>query len=277
MRNKVILVVLDGLNYQVAHDGMGYLQGLVEAHQATLYHMQSELPSSSRPLYECIMTGKRPVESGIVNNHVVRLSHHSSIFSLAREAGMTTAAAAYHWMSELYNRAPYDAVRDRFTHDDNLNIQHGCFYHDDHYPDEHLFLDAEYLRRQYDPDFLLIHPMNIDDAGHKFGLDSAEYRNSARKADIYLSQLMPEWIARGYQIIVTSDHGMNNDRSHGGVLAQERNVPMFVIGERFSHRHAVNHIEPPKQTELCGLVCDLLGIQGHGKPSCRSVFVGAQD
>lgn len=30
MSNKVILVVLDGLNYQVARDCMGYLNGLLE-------------------------------------------------------------------------------------------------------------------------------------------------------------------------------------------------------------------------------------------------------
>lgn len=30
MSNKVILVVLDGLNYQVARDCMGYLNGLIE-------------------------------------------------------------------------------------------------------------------------------------------------------------------------------------------------------------------------------------------------------
>ncbi|WP_239688901.1 purine-cytosine permease family protein, partial [Aquitalea magnusonii] len=31
--------------------------------------------------------------------------------------------------SELYNRAPYDAVRDRLTDDASLPIQHGLFYH----------------------------------------------------------------------------------------------------------------------------------------------------
>jgi predicted AlkP superfamily pyrophosphatase or phosphodiesterase len=276
MRNKVILVVLDGLNYQVAHDCMGYLNGLIEIHQATLYKVQAQLPSMSRPLYECILTGKRPVESGIVNNEVVRLSNHSSVFSLAKDAGLITAAAAYHWMSELYNRAPYDAIRDRVTNDETLNIQHGCFYHSDHYPDEHLFLDAEYLRRQYNPNFLLIHPMNIDDTGHKFGLDSSQYRNSARYADIYLSRFVPEWIDQGYQIIVTSDHGMNNDRSHGGVLAEEREVPMFVIGSQFAHRHVVENIEPPKQTEICGLVCDLLGIEHHDKASCQMLLAGSK-
>ena len=259
MNNKVILVVLDGLNYLVARDCMGYLNGLLEQQRATFYPIQCELPSLSRPLYECILTGVRPIESGIVNNNIVRLSHHDSIFSLATSQGKVTAAAAYHWVSELYNRAPYDAVRDRFTHDETFNIQHGCFYHWDHYPDEALFLDAEHLRRTYQPDFLLIHPMNIDDMGHKFGLDSHQYRNSARNADIILSNYVEQWLADGYQVIVTSDHGMNNDRSHGGILAEEREVPLFVIGDQFTHQECA-----VKQTDLCGIVCQLLKLD-HNK------------
>lgn len=266
MNNKVILVVLDGLNYQVARDCMGYLNGLIEQQRATLYPLQCELPSMSRPLYECILTGVKPVESGIVNNQIVRLSHQDSIFSLARREGKTTAAAAYHWVSELYNRAPFDPIRDRFTHDATLNIQHGCFYHWDHYPDEALFLDADYLRRTYNPDFLLIHPMNIDDNGHQFGLDSPQYRNSARGADICLSNYIENWLADGYQVMVTSDHGMNNDRSHGGILADERDVPLFVIGDQFTHQDC-----QVKQTELCGVVCQLMNLD-HAKPYSQALL-----
>ncbi|EKO3376166.1 alkaline phosphatase family protein [Vibrio fluvialis] len=267
MNNKVILVVLDGLNYQVARDCMGYLNGLIEQQRATLYSLQCELPSMSRPLYECLLTGIRPVDSGIVNNQIVRLSHFDSIFSLAKSQGKTTAAAAYHWVSELYNRAPYDAVRDRFTHDETLNIQHGCFYHWDHYPDEALFLDAEHLRLHHQPDFMLIHPMNIDDAGHKFGLDSRQYRNSARHADVILANYLQGWIDDGYQVMVTSDHGMNNDLSHGGILAEERQVPLFVIGEQFSH-----HVDATlAQTEICGTVCELLRLE-HDKPVAQQVL-----
>ncbi|EDM56786.1 conserved hypothetical protein, partial [Vibrio parahaemolyticus AQ3810] len=72
-----------------------------------------------------------------------------------------------------------------------------------------------------------------DDMGHKHGLDSRQYRNSARGADIILSNYIEQWLADGYQIIVTSDHGMNNDLSHGGILPEEREVPMFVIGEKW--------------------------------------------
>ncbi|WP_272687619.1 alkaline phosphatase family protein [Providencia sp. PROV149] len=270
MSDKVILVVLDGLTYSVAHDCMGYLNALIEADQATLYKIESELPSMSRPLYECILTGISPANSGIVNNDIVRLSHFESIFSLARKAEKTTAAAAYYWVSELYNRAPFVATRDRFTCDTQLAIQYGCFYQADHYPDDHLFVDAEYLRTQYHPDFLLIHPMNIDDTGHKFGLDSSQYRNSARKADIILANYLPTWIEQGYQIIITSDHGMNKDHSHGGILPEERHVPLFVIGDKFSH-HAQCHIE---QTALCGTICTLLNIDHADKQVCNELLVG---
>ena len=262
MSNKVILVVLDGLNYQVARDCMGYLNGLIEQQRATLYPLQCELPSMSRPLYEAILTGVAPAVSGIVHNHVTRNSNQQSIFSLARNAGLTSAAAAYNWVSELYNRTPYDAIRDRYTNDPEQLIQHGIFYHQDNYPDSHLFLDAEHLLRSQNPDFLLVHPMNIDDAGHRAGIDSSHYRNTTRHADAALSDHLPGWIREGYQILVTADHGMNEDKSHGGILPEEREVPLFVIGDGFSHSHSAE----PQQLELCGIVCELLGISDHDKP-----------
>lgn len=262
MSKKVILVVLDGLAYQTAQQCMGFLQGLTEQGKATLYKVQSELPSMSRPLYEAILTGVAPAHSGIVHNQVIRNSNQCSIFSLARQAGLSTAAAAYHWVSELYNQSPYDAVRDRFSNDPNQLIQHGIFYHQDSYPDSHLYLDAEWLRQKYDPDFMLVHPMNIDDAGHRAGLDSEHYRNTVRHSDTYLSEYILKWMNAGYQIMVTADHGMNDDRTHGGTLAEEREVPLYVIGDCFSHdQQAI-----PRQLELCGTVCALLGLSDHHKP-----------
>lgn len=270
MSKKVILVVLDGLNYQVGETCMGYLQALKEQGIATLYKMECELPSMSRPLYEAILTGVAPAVSGIVHNHVTRNSNQQSIFSLARNAGLTSAAAAYNWVSELYNRTPYDAIRDRYTVDPEQLIPYGIFYHEDHYPDSHLFLDAEHLLRTYNPEFLLIHPMNIDDAGHRAGIDSGHYRNTARRADAALSDHLPAWIKEGYQILITADHGMNEDKSHGGTLPEEREVPLFVIGDGFSHSHNAE----PQQLELCGVVCELLGINNHGKPVTEGLLSG---
>jgi predicted AlkP superfamily pyrophosphatase or phosphodiesterase len=267
MAHKVILVLLDGLSYQVAQHALGHLQAYCLAGRAALYKLNCELPALSRPLYEAILTGVAPIDSGIVNNDVTRLSNGHSVFHYARIAGLKTAAAAYHWISELYNRTPFEAGRDRHTNDLSLPIQHGHFYYADHYPDSHLFADAESLRLVHQPDFLLVHPMNIDDAGHKHGLDSTQYRNSARSADVQLAAYIQNWLDDGYQIVVTADHGMNNDRSHNGLLPEEREVPVFVLGSAFS----LNPTAQPTQLQLCGTVCELLGVS-HDKPVCQELL-----
>ncbi|MBI1175028.1 MAG: alkaline phosphatase family protein [Sideroxydans sp.] len=268
MGSKVILVIVDGLAWEVARTGMGYLLALRESGRASLYRMECELPSLSRPLYECILTGVAPVESGVVHNDVRRLTSQTGIFHLAAAAGLVTAAAAYHWVSELYNRTPFDAGRDRFTDDASLPIQHGIFYHSDDYPDAYSLLDGEHLRRKHVPDFLLIHPMGVDDAGHRHGLDSMQYRNAVRHVDMLLSVLMPTWLAEGYQVLVTGDHGMSNDLRHGGALPEERLVPLFLAGSRFSGGADV----VPRQTQLCGLMADLLAVP-HDKPGCPELLV----
>ena len=264
MSDKVILIILDGLNAKVAEECMGFMAALCTKDLVTRYQILSELPSLSRPLYETILTGVTPLISGIVNNQITRKSNQQSIFNIARDAGLTTAAASYHWISELYNQSPYIAQRDRHTNNPSLPIQYGCCYHADHYPDDHLFLDAEWLRSQHDPDFLLIHSMNIDHAGHREGLESSYYRNTARNADAILSDYLPKWIDAGYQILITADHGMNNDCSHGGTLPEEQQIPLFAIGSKFSHHSSCK----PSQTDICGIVCELLGVTDHDKALC---------
>ncbi|MCJ8169865.1 alkaline phosphatase family protein [Atopomonas sediminilitoris] len=267
--HRVILIILDGLAWPVAQQTLGYVQGLCAAGLASSHRLQCELPSLSRPLYECILTGSTPIQSGVTHNRVQRLSNQTSLFHLAQSAGLRTAAAAYHWISELYNRAPFEAKRDRLTIDNQLPIQYGLFYQRDDYPDDHVFLDAEQLVRRYQPDLLVVHPMNIDDAGHQHGLNSAAYRNSARQADSLLADFVPDWLAAGYQIVLTSDHGMNDDGSHGGTLTEERDVPLYLIGSAFNHASQ----STPQQTELCGLCADLLAIS-HDKPRCPELLAG---
>ena len=50
MERKVILVIIDGLNYKVSQE-MGYMKALVEGGKAAHYKVRAELPTLSRPLY----------------------------------------------------------------------------------------------------------------------------------------------------------------------------------------------------------------------------------
>ena len=258
---RLIWIIIDGLAWEVARHSCGFLQSLVAQGRGSVQSLQCELPSLSRPLYETLLTGTSPLEHGILHNGVVRRSRHSSVFSLAREAGLITAAAAYSWFHELYVDAPFHP-RQRLLQDGSGAITHGLFYWRDDYPDDHLFADAEGLLQRHQPHFLLVHPMGVDHAGHQAGLDSALYRNAARRMDALLAEYLPGWLAAGHELLITADHGMNVDGSHGGSLSEERTVPLYRFGEQARRHHYPNI----KQTELCGLACDLLGLSGHGKP-----------
>ena len=69
--NKVILVLSDGLRYDAAVAGMGFLGHLVEVKLAGRYKVIGELPSISRPIYETIHTGLPASLHGIISNKVV--------------------------------------------------------------------------------------------------------------------------------------------------------------------------------------------------------------
>lgn len=256
--NRVVLIVVDALRYDTACTHMGYMQHLVERNVAARYEVRSEVPSLSRPLYETILTGTPPIIHGVTSNHTVRLSTQKSLFHLIKNNGKKTAAAAYYWVSELYNRAPFNPVEDRIQFDTDHPIENGIFYFEDHYPDSHLFAEAAWLLDQKQPDFLYIHPMNVDDDGHKFTADSKEYRNRVLAVDGYLSLFIPKCLEQGYDVIVTADHGMTNDGNHGGNTIEDRHVPLFVLS---------NQVKPEiyegvvSQLQVAPLVCHLLEIE----------------
>jgi predicted AlkP superfamily pyrophosphatase or phosphodiesterase len=257
MTAKVIMVVIDGLQYGTAVSQMGYLNHLVEIGKAARCLVKSELPSLSRPLYEVLLTGTPSSLNRITSNQAVRLSTQKSLFQLVKEQGMRNAAAAYYWVSELYNRAPFDYVQDRLQADEEKTIQYGMFYFDDTYPDSHLLLDGEVLRRKYDPHFLYLHPMGVDHAGHLYGSDSRQYRGKAIEIDSILANLLPVWMEEGYQVVITADHGMNRDGQHGGTGDEERHVPLYGIGSAFVP--GICEEELP-QLGVAPMICRLLGI-----------------
>jgi predicted AlkP superfamily pyrophosphatase or phosphodiesterase len=256
--SKVILIVCDALRNDVAAAEMGYLEGLAEEKKAARYTAIAGLPTLSRPLYETIQTGTSANEHGIVANTLVQRSTTPSIFQVAREHGKTTAAAAYHWISELYVRAPYDVVSDRELEDENCLIQHGRFYQQDDYPDIELFATGGMLVQKYFPDYVLIHPMGLDYVGHQYGGGSKEYRRQAILQDQIMARLIPLVLMVGYHVLVTGDHGMNADGNHNGTLPDVRHVPLYIIPADGAGEGDTG--KTVSQLQIAPTVCHLLGI-----------------
>ncbi|MFJ5623163.1 alkaline phosphatase family protein [Peribacillus loiseleuriae] len=255
--NRLIMIVVDALRFDTACSHMGFMQHLVEQGKVARYEVKSEVPSLSRPLYETILTGTPPLVHGIVGNGVVRLSTQESLFHLARRSGKTTAAAAYYWVSELYNHAPFRHGVDRIQLAKDAPIENGLFYFEDHYPDSHLFAEAQWLVSEKNPDFLYIHPMNVDDDGHKFTANSVQYRNRVLATDALLALTLPKWMDLGYDIIVTADHGMTVDGNHGGNTTNDRHVPLFIASKKVK---PIVQNQIVSQLQMAPLACHLLGI-----------------
>lgn len=253
--NRLVFVLLDGLGAATARRCMSYLRALTEAGQARHTELEAQLPPLSRPLYATLLCGLSPVQSGILRNDDARLCPAPTIFQRARDAGLSTAAAAYCWISELCNRAPFMPERDRLTDDPSLPVSHALFYSQDAYPDDELFRDAEALRLRHAPDLLLVHSMGVDCAGHAAGADAAAYREAARTADGLLARYLPRWLEAGYAALITSDHGMDADRVHYDTTEQARRVPLWLAGRAWKDLPL-----PARQTQVAGLALAALGL-----------------
>lgn len=266
---KVILVLSDGLGYSAAVEGMGYLGHLVENKLASLYKVIGELPSMSRPMYETIHTGMKVSDHGIISNLVNRTSNQANIFRQAIQNRRTTGAVAYYWVSELYNQSPYDPIEDREIDNLSMPIQHGRFYKQDETPDIEIFASAGMLVRKYSPDYLLVHPMGMDNIGEKYGSRSSQYRAHAMRQDMWLSGYFPEWISLGYNILVTGDHGMNEDGFHGGTTPEVREVPLFITGPDITGLG--NTREVISMLQIAPTICKLLDIPPIGSMTHLSI------
>ncbi|MGV1143014.1 alkaline phosphatase family protein, partial [Enterococcus faecium] len=67
---------------------------------------------------------------------------------------------------------------------------------------------------------------------------------------------LPEWLQKGYQVVVTADHGMDAHGLHGGSLAAHREVPFYLISNK---RQKLKEQTVP-QLLAAPLFCWLLGI-----------------
>jgi hypothetical protein len=253
--NKVILVLSDALRYDVAKANMGFLGHLVETKQASLYKIIGELPSMSRPMYETIHTGIPSSEHGIVANSIVRLSNKSNIFQSVKDAGKTTAAVAYYWYSELYNRAPFDPIDDREVDDENLTIQHGRFYTQDEYPDIELFT----VRRILSANIPLIIFCCIPWAWTIMARPLAQIpKNIATMPFIRMQNSRrfswngASWDTQFLSRVIMASMPMG---AHGGTTPEQREVPFYVIQPSRSGRGDTDEIVSHLQIAPTVLIC----------------------
>lgn len=260
---RLLLVILDGLPWRNARRLMGNLEGWVETGEARVRRMRAVLPSTSASCYASLHTGTTPQTHGVTGNDAVVRVGVPDIFSAASKAGLKTGAVAHSFFSGLFQRAPFDAVRDLEVDDSSLPIRHGRFYtmtgyahHNYMCPsDADLFAQLTVMVERHGIDYGLLHTCTPDSMGHAFGADGPEMEKSLFTLDAQLATFIRRWRAAGCEVIVTADHGQMATGHHGGADPDMRDVALYYFGEG-----EIAEDDPLLQTRLAPSVLARLGV-----------------
>ncbi|KKJ76766.1 nucleotide pyrophosphatase [Kiloniella litopenaei] len=238
LKNKVLLIILDGQPWRDARRYMGNLEGWVQSGEARVWKMRAVLPSTSASCYASIHTGVTPQEHHVVSNQSIFRVKQADIFSQVREAGGKTGAVTHSFWSEFFNRAPFDMVRDIEYDEPESPINHGRFHTMTGYghknqmtpSDADLFATLTMLTERHNIDYGILHTCTLDSMGHRFGHDCHEMDDACFAIDAMLAHFLPRWRKNGYEVIVTADHGQSDRGHHGGRGEDQQDVALYWFG-----------------------------------------------
>ena len=262
-QNKIIMILCDGMRADIAFKEFGYVNSL--CNNSSIGSRSTSIvdnPSVSKTNYETLHTGVPSLIHGITSNLIPGKSKMDrNIFRELSKEGKTTAIVGSTWFYDLYGKDKYMYIKHKeLNKEDGEDITYGRFFSDD-IPDAvddtseglcHTFQNSDFLIYKYNPDYLLIHVMITDDIGHSKGIGK-EYSNAVSKIDSVLGATLPRWFELGYDVIITSDHGMDPNHNHGGSKCDEMLAPLYVLSKKgWKVPDNTNHID------VTGLILDRL-------------------
>ncbi len=239
LQTKLLLIVLDGLPWRNWRKFMGNLEGWVQSGDARVWKMHSVLPSTSACCYASIHTGVSPQTHGVLSNEIRFRVGQPDVFSEIVKAGGKTGAVTHSYWSEFFNRYPFDLVRDIEYDEPAGPITHGRFHTMTGYnlinqmtpSDADLFATLTMLTARHGIDYGILHTCTLDSMGHRFGHDCREMDHALFVMDAMLAAFLPRWLADGYEVIVTADHGQTDRGHHGGHDDEMQDFALYYFGK----------------------------------------------
>ena len=238
MKSRLLLIILDGLPWRNWKPFMGNLEGWAQSGEARVWKMRSVLPSTSACCYASIHTGVSPQVHGIRSNEERFRVEQPDLFSEISRAGGRTGAVTHSYWSEFFNRHPFDPVRDIEYDEPQGPIHHGRFHTMAGYnlinqmtpSDADLFATLTMLTARFGIDYGILHTCTLDSMGHRFGHECEEMDKALALIDAQLAAFLPRWLAGGYEVIVTADHGQTGRGHHGGHDEEQQDFALYYFG-----------------------------------------------
>ena len=235
---KLLLIILDGVPYANWRRLFGNLEGWVESGEARVRRMRAVLPSTSASCYASIHTGVPPQVHRIWDNADIRRLEMPDVFSELSRAGKKTGAVTHSYWSEFFNRAPFDVVRDIEYDEPGGPITHGRFHTMKGYGHANQMTPADYdlfgtltrLAEVKGIDYGILHTCTLDSMGHRFFHDCEEMDHACFAMDATLAPFISRWRDKGFEVIVTADHGQDSRGHHGGTGEAQRDFAFYYFG-----------------------------------------------
>jgi len=239
MKNKLLLIVVDGVPWRNWRRLFGNLEGWVDAGEAQVWKIRAPLPSTSAPCYASIHTGVPAAVHGCTGNGDVSRIQLPDVYSEIRKMNGVTGAVAHSFWSEFFNRAPFEPVRDiEYDEPESTSINHGRFHtmagewSDNQMTpsDADLFATLSMLINRFDLDYGMLHTCTLDSMGHRLKHDCIEMDGGCYVMDAQLAPYIEKWREAGYELIVTSDHGQSDRGHHGGRGEDQQDTALYYFG-----------------------------------------------
>jgi predicted AlkP superfamily pyrophosphatase or phosphodiesterase len=270
LSRHVVLISIDGLRPDaIAASGAATLDRLMRGGSYTL-SAKTIVPSKTLPSHVSMLTGQPPELHGIRWNRNRTDARGTitlpTIFSLARSHGYLTAA--FFGKSKLQHLQRPDSI-------DYSQAPGGWF---GRWSDARTVRDVNSHLAARQPNLLFVHLSGPDDAGHRTGWMSADYRAAVRAADSAVAAILAAaeeaFGSDNYTVLVTSDHG-GQGRDHGSDDLLDVTIPWIAWGAAVTPGMVTS---PVNTMDTAATVLYVLGIEPpsdwEGRPVVASFARG---
>ncbi len=214
MASTTVLVIVDGLGDAASRR----MTGLDRLRQyGTDLTLRAPQPSLSYPNWTTLLSGAPPSVSGVTTNWFEGAVPAETLLDSAVRAGASSVVVGPEDFVELYGakRATASFLRSYPT----------TFYASTELVDE-----AIRLIERVNPRLAIVHLPDVDNAGHRSGGDSDDYRETVGKVDIDIARLVQGVQGENTVFVIVADHGHIPSGGHGGSEKSVVEVPGVFFG-----------------------------------------------
>jgi hypothetical protein len=249
LSRRVVLVVIDALRADTFFSD-SFASFRAEHPAAASGLIRTSPVSMSTAGVRSMATGTFPDLFDVLHNWQNVASDLPSVPGLARAAGRQTEIYGDSIWRELF---PKDFV----VADTELNLPRIIFYLRAETLVDELRVGrlVDRLRNRPPPDFLVLHLVGLDHAGHRHGVRSAAYADVARLTVEHIDDVL-RLLPADTTVLVTSDHGATLSGGHGGGSEAETTAPLFAFGGGIAAGARANI----NQVDLAPTLSCLLGL-----------------